>query len=382
MRIAFFCKRRYTGKDVIGDRFGRLYEMPRFLAERGHRVRAYCLDYHSDDAGAWTHALGSGSIHWEAHPARVRRPISLARIPVRMLDAMRNYAPDVLMGASDIPSLALTAWLADRLDVPCAIDLYDNFESFGQAHIPGFRMALRAATRHASLVTTVSTPLTAHVTRRYGLQGEVITVPNGISPHMFRPMEKATARARLGLPADARLIGTAGGLSREKGVDVLYSAWQRLADHDRNVHLVLAGPLSPTAPPPVDERVHYLGNLPHEQIAALFGALDVGVVTLSDDAFGRFCFPQKAYEMLACNLAIVATDVGVMSDLLGGFPDLLYAAGDADALARSIARQLNHPVATSIPAKDWDSLLPVLEQALADIATRDSRASRRHARPY
>jgi glycosyltransferase involved in cell wall biosynthesis len=382
MRIAFFCKRRYTGKDVVADRFGRLYEMPRFLAERGHRVRAYCLDYHGDEKGAWTHALASGSIHWEALPARVRRPASLAYIPARMLHAMRDYTPDVLMGASDIPSVALTGWLAGRLGVPYAIDLYDNFESFGQARIPGFRTALRAAARRASLVTTVSDPLAEHAIRRYGLEGEVITIANGVSPQVFHPMDKATARARLGLPPGAKLVGTAGGLSRGKGVDVLYSAWQRLAERDRDVHLVLAGPLSPSAPLPVGDRVHYLGNLPHRQVATLFGALDVGVVTLSDDAFGRFCFPQKAYEMLACDLPIVATDVGVMSDLLSGFPDLLYAAGDADALARSIARQLDDPVATSIPARDWDSLLPVLENALAGIVARVPGAGGRPAGSY
>src|SRR5690606_11436770 len=164
--------------------------------------------------------------------------------------------------------------------------------------------------------------------------------------------------------------------------DVLCAAWRQLAERDRDVHLVLAGPLSPGAQPPAGERVHYLGNLPHGQVATLFAALDVGVVTLSDDAFGRFCFPQKAYEMLACDLPIVATDVGVMSDLLGGFPGLLYPAGDADALARAIARQLDDPVATPIPARDWDSLLPVLEEALVGIAARGIGANGRSAGPY
>ena len=44
MRIAFLCKRHYTGKDVITDRFGRLYEIPHQLALLGHEVKAWCLD--------------------------------------------------------------------------------------------------------------------------------------------------------------------------------------------------------------------------------------------------------------------------------------------------------------------------------------------------
>lgn len=364
MRIAFICKRRYTGKDVIAERYGRLYEMSRFLAERGHSVRAYCLDYHSNESGIWTHTLESGSIHWESLPVSIRAPATLAHVPLRLLRTVRNFAPDVLVGASDIPCIILATWLARRLGVPSAIDLYDNFESFGQARIPGFRMALGSAARSAMLVTCVSRPLSEFAIRRYRLKRRPLTIPNGINPRVFKPMDKMMARAQLGLPEDAKLVGTAGGLSSAKGVDVLYAAWQKLAGHNSNVHLVLAGPSSPDTPRPAGDRVHYLGNLAHEQIATLFNALDVGVVTLADDAFGRFCFPQKACEMLACNLPIVATDVGVMSDLLFGHPALLYPARDADALSHAITRQLENPVMPNIHAMDWDSLLLPLEQAL------------------
>lgn len=45
MRIAVFWKRRYMGQDVISDRYARLYELPRGLAELGHEVRVFCLSY-------------------------------------------------------------------------------------------------------------------------------------------------------------------------------------------------------------------------------------------------------------------------------------------------------------------------------------------------
>jgi hypothetical protein len=41
MRIAFLCKRQYMGKDVILDRYARLYEIPYQLARLGHTVRGY-----------------------------------------------------------------------------------------------------------------------------------------------------------------------------------------------------------------------------------------------------------------------------------------------------------------------------------------------------
>lgn len=40
MRILCLFKRRYMRKDVIVDRYARLYELPRQLALRGHRARS------------------------------------------------------------------------------------------------------------------------------------------------------------------------------------------------------------------------------------------------------------------------------------------------------------------------------------------------------
>lgn len=38
MRILVLSKRRYTGKDLLDDRYGRLYEIPAGLVARGHAV--------------------------------------------------------------------------------------------------------------------------------------------------------------------------------------------------------------------------------------------------------------------------------------------------------------------------------------------------------
>jgi hypothetical protein len=38
MRVVFLCKRRYMAKDVIVDRYARLNEIPRQLANLGHQV--------------------------------------------------------------------------------------------------------------------------------------------------------------------------------------------------------------------------------------------------------------------------------------------------------------------------------------------------------
>ena len=180
MRIAFLCKRRYMGKDVILDRYARLYEIPYQLARRGHVVRGFCLSYHGDAEGVWAHEAEPGQLTWESRsPGRSVLP-ALATYPRHLLRQLRAFAPDVLIAASDIPHVALGAWLARRLHVPYAADLYDNFEGFGQARLPGMVSLLRRAVRRADLVTTTSEPLRELVVDTYRARGKVLAMPSTV----------------------------------------------------------------------------------------------------------------------------------------------------------------------------------------------------------
>lgn len=370
MRIAFLCKRQYMGKDVIVDRYARLYEIPSQLARRGHTVYGFCLSYQGHEEGCWEHAAPSGELVWESRSlGRLVMPRLLA-YPARLLKRLREFSPDVIIGASDIPQVTLAAWAAGKLKVPLVVDLYDNFESFPQARLPGFVGMLRRAVRKARIVTTTSEPLRDLVTDEYGVCGEVIAMPSTVDKTIFHRTDKQDARRALGLPPDAELVGTAGGLHRDKGVDALYAAWGEIATRHPQAYLVLAGPFDKSFPPPEGPRVHYLGQLPHARTADLFSALDVGVIYLRDTPFGRYCFPQKAYEMLACELPIVAARVGVMPHLLVDSPASLYAPDDAADLARAMSAQLARPSRAQMVIDDWETVIGALESRISALDPR------------
>ncbi|HET7175339.1 MAG TPA: glycosyltransferase family 4 protein [Gammaproteobacteria bacterium] len=367
MRIAFLCKRRYMGKDVIADRYARLYEIPHQLARHGHTVYGFCLSYQGHDEGTWEHAVPQGKLVWESRSLGELVLPRLLAYPWLLKRRLSEFAPDLIIGASDIPQVALGDWVARKLDVPYAADLYDNFESFGQARIPGFVGALRRAVRRAALVTTTSEPLRRLVVESYGAKGEIIAMPSTVDKTVFRPLERAASRRALGLPLEAKLVGTAGGLHRDKGVDALYAAWSRIAAEHPDAELVLAGPIDKAFPPPTCPRVRYLGMLPHARTAELFSALDVGVIYLRDTAFGRYCFPQKAYEMMACKLPIAAARVGVMTHLLEDAPDALYRPDDAADLARAVSAQLESPLRPAIAIDDWATVIGAVEPKLRSL---------------
>lgn len=375
MRIAFLCKRQYMGKDVIVDRYARLYEIPFQLARLGHTVQGFCLSYQGHDKGQWQHDAEPGQLTWESHSLGKLVVPALLDYPRHLLQRLKEFKPDVLIGASDIPQIVLASWLSKRLNLPLLVDLYDNFEGFGQARIPGMVPALRRAVRQADIATTTSEPLRQLVLDAYAAQGQVVAMPSTIDKSVFQPMDQAACRKNLGLPASVKLIGTAGGLSRDKGVDALYAAWEIVSTQRDDVHLVLAGPVDAGLPAPLGSRVHYLGMLPHAKTAELFNAIDVGAICIRDTVFGRYSFPQKAYEMLACGLPVAAADIGSMTHLFASAPSCLYQAEDGTSLAKTLLTQLDQPAKIKVPIKDWAELIGELEVKLKTLPRLISHAT-------
>lgn len=365
MKILFVCKRYYTGKDVISHRFGRLYEFPTQLARLGYQVTVLCLDYRNDDRHeGFTEQFGSGSVRWVNVSVRHILGCKLGTI----YRSIKAEQPELVIGSSDIPCLWLARRLARRLGIAYAVDLYDNYESFGQARIPGFRRLLKNSIQNADAVIVVSATLKEKVDNDYAPRGAVIVMTNGIARTSFFPRDRMAARVALGLPVNARLIGTAGALSRMKGMDTLYDAWRSLEDSVDDVYLVLAGRVQSGFPVPAGTRVLYLGELLEEQVGELFRALDVGIIPAHDSEFGRYCFPQKLFEMLACDLPVVAARVGAIAQVLQANPEMLFAPGDADNLITAAMSQLENPHCAAITAMEWSELVASVEPVIQELA--------------
>lgn len=365
MNIVFVCKRYYTGKDVIRHRFGRLYEFPTQLARLGHAITVVCLDYRNDDPHEeFIEQFGSGSVRWIIVSMRRIFCFEIGGI-YRTIKAAQ---PAVIVGSSDIPSLWLARRLSRLLGTAYVVDLYDNYESFGQARIPLFRRLLRACIRDAGAVIVVSSVLQSKVINDYAPRGDVVVMINGIARSSFFPGDRETARLALGLPLNAKLIGTAGNLSRMKGLDTVYSAWTGLEGLVEDLYLVLAGRVEPAFPVPSGARVLYLGELLEVQVSQLFRALDVGIISAHDSDFGRYCFPQKLFEMVACGLPVVAAKVGAISQALRASPEALFVPGDDKGLIAAVMLQLENSHLADINPVEWCELIESVEPVILDMA--------------
>ena len=360
MNIIFVCKRFYTNKDVIQDRYGRLYYLPTKLAQRGHHVTVFCLDYKNIKPihSRVEYFDKGGSIEW----------INLTFLYIIFFNFFhilsKSKKADLIIGSSDIPCLYMAKKLSRIFRKVYIVDLYDNFESFGQAKIFGFKKILKECIEQAYKIICVSETLKDKIYKQYKLKQSIYVMPNGVSNQYFYKADKIQARKELQLPLNGMLIGTAGELSIMKGLAEIYEAWNKLEQLSTNTYLILAGKIDKKLPLPPSKRVIYLGQLKEENVGRLFRALDVGLIPAQDSDFGKYCFPQKMYEMLSCDLLIVAAKVGEISKVLKDYPNHLYEPKKTEDIREKILYQLNHKKKICIPCLTWDQLIADLDEKL------------------
>ncbi|WP_419174922.1 glycosyltransferase family 4 protein [Desulfosediminicola sp.] len=339
--------------DVILDKYGRLYQIPYELSLLKHDVFGYCLNYRrltNNSMPQRATGLKNDLLRWESLYAGlfgIRVPLYINRL----ISEFQQQRPDAIIASSDVLHAILAHNISRRTKVPFFLDLYDNYESFGMCKIPGLRWAYRRALRACDGIFTVSSTLHDFIST-ISPNTPVHTIESTISAGCFQPDNKLLCRQRLGLPLNAKLIGTAGALSTNRGTEYLYDAFKVLRQQANDVYLVLAGPTGDN-PPPRDPNILYLGELPHESIPSFFNALDVAVICMKNDNFGKYAFPQKAYEILSCEVPVVCARIGAISALLKEHPQCLYEPDSSRSLAEKITLQLSNPFIPEILIPTW-----------------------------
>jgi len=264
------------------------------------------------------------------------------RYPFQLVDAHYIY-PDGL-GA---------VLVARTLNKPVVLSARGSDINLFTAY-PVIRRWIVYALRHCDRIIAVSEALRDAIVG-LGLEGgKIDVIPNGVDADRFRPVSRAAARERLGLPAAATILLSVGSLRPLKGFHHLISAVDIIRRSgkvaDLRLYIVGSGEYrgkleQRIARLNLRSHVRLVGQVPHGELYKWYNAADLFVLASSKEGW-----PNVIMESLACGLPVVATPVGGIPEILRSerYGLLLDAAGDSGLekrLAESIAEALSG---------DWD----------------------------
>ena len=204
------------------------------------------------------------------------------------------------------------------------------------------RVAYRAAETALSPLTSRFLCVCEHEARlaaKVGSRRRIRVVHNGVDPVSASAPDPGLAALRERGP----LIGCVSGLRPGKGVETLVEAMPAVLARHGTATLAIAGDgpereaierLASAAG--IEDAVVFLGE--RDDVTGVLGSIDVFAMPSWAESF-----PYSVLEAMAAGCAIVSTDVGGVSEAIGGGAGVLVAPRDAGALAAALAALLDDP---------------------------------------
>ena len=295
--------------------------------------------------------------------------IALACLPA--IRRLKSQAPDSVIDSHFAYPCGHAGVLLGRwLDLPVTITMRGTEVSL--AADPSRRKRIVAALNGASRVFSVSESLRKHAGGLGANIDNIRVVGNGVDLTCFYPEDRALARSKLGLAADAVVLISVGGLVERKGFHRVIDCMPALRQRFPGLQYLIVGGPSPEGDMGSKLRrqvdalgladcVRFLGPLPAENLRLPLSAADVFVLATSNEGWANVFL-----EAMACGLPVVTTDVGGNAEVVAT-PDLgtIVPFGDASALERALAQALtrdwDRPAIRAYAASNtWDSRVAVL----------------------
>ncbi len=178
----------------------------------------------------------------------------------------------------------------------------------------------------------------------------VAVVPCGVNLSLFRPIDKATARLKIGFDNHCKLVLYVGRSDPLKGLDRLLSAIKQLASHGCLKLVIIGGDVEHTAEKQkmndlckrlaIDHIVTFIGSVDQQKLPFYYSAADVLAAPSHYESFGL-----AALESLACGTPVVATRVGAIETIIkekqSGY---IVPEASPPLIAEGIKACLNAPV--------------------------------------
>ncbi len=391
-------------------------QVARHLARLGHRVDVFTRrdDEHLPEVLEWE--PGVRVIHVPAGPAVVVPKEQLLGYMPAFTEWMHTWICEAhtvynLIHANFWMSALVAAELKQQTGLPFAV----TFHALGKVRrqhqgandgFPDARFAIEErAVREADLLIAEAPQDEADLVALYAADpARIRLVPCGFDPDEFAPQDKISARQKLGLPTDERIVLQLGRMVPRKGVENVVRGVARLRHaHGIAARLVIVGGES-EAPDPVftpeigrlqtiaaaeniAESVTFVGRRGRRALADYYAAADLFVSTPWYEPFGI-----TPLEAMACATPVVGSRVGgIQYTVVDGETGYLVPPKDADALGERLAQLFREPALIERFGQQglarvhqhftWEKVAASLADAFAEISVPHRLLASRGATP-
>jgi glycosyltransferase involved in cell wall biosynthesis len=176
--------------------------------------------------------------------------------------------------------------------------------------------------------------------------GRITVVSEGVDPEYIRPMGRVEARARLGLPPEAVILGTIR--DSESGLAVLLEAVRQVAREVPTIRLLFIG----AAPSGMDtlasrhavlDRVIAPGRVSDDDLPYYLAAADILALPLADTLVNRGRWPHKLGDLLAAERPVIVSAGGEFPIMLGARACAQVVPFSGEAYADAVLELLRSP---------------------------------------
>ena len=289
----------------------------------------------------------------------LRERAQMRALEKRLLEVASDIRPDVIHAHSPVLNAFPALLVARRLDIPVVYEIRAFWEDAAVDHGTTTEGSLRYRATRAmetravftvDAVTTICEGLRRDLVERGVPDSKITVIPNAVDIDNFAyrvPADEAL-RAELGL-SGKRVLGFIGSFYAYEGLDLLLRALPAIMRQAPDVAVLLTGggPQEQNLKALVQElglqdHVKFTGRVPHAEVQRYYSLVDVLVYPRHSMRLTDLVTPLKPLEAMAQGLLLVASDVGGHKELIrDGETGMLFRAGDADDLARSVLQLMS-----------------------------------------
>ncbi|MFA9558191.1 glycosyltransferase [Evansella sp. AB-rgal1] len=252
--------------------------------------------------------------------------------------------PDAIYVAEEPYSLSCFQVIRNSVPLKKAIGFYSAQNINKNYPFPIKKMENYVYDRSA-LAISISADVT-NVLRTKGYKHSICEIPLGVDEQHFQISceQKMEARKELSIPNEAFVVGFAGRIVEEKGVDVLCHAMKTCNENNVEMYLLIVGrgPLLKDIKILVTEleltdSVRFVDNASHTDMPKWFNCMDVHVLPSKTKSNWREQFGRVLIEAASCGVPSIGSTCGEIPKVLKTLSmDLVFEEGNVEELTRCL----------------------------------------------